>query len=371
MKVTFPYMGTTVIYKKLVELLGHEAITPPRPTKQTIDLGVKHSPEFACFPFKAIMGSYLEAVALGADTIVTSGGHGPCRAGFYAEVHRRILENLGHQVRMIVFDAPGRGWRKFLHNVRLLKGDCSWLQVYRALKLVYGMVHELDRLERRMTCLRAHEAIPGCASHAWTRIQALFDQVHDRPSLRQAARESARLLELVQTSESNQPALRIGIVGEIYVVMESSINFELEEMLGKFGVEAERSQYLSEWVEFNFFPGWLKERTHEAAILKKGEPYLPLVIGGHAKQTVGHIVDYHERGFDGVIHLMPFACLPELVTQSIIPHLSQSLDMPILSLSIDEQTGLANTLTRIEAFIDLLRSKRQHQQPKPEREAAS
>jgi len=371
MKVAFPYMGTTVIYKKLVELLGHEAITPPRPTKQTIDLGVKHSPEFACFPFKAIMGSYLEAVAMGADTIVTSGGHGPCRAGFYAEVHRRILHSLGHPVQVIVFDAPGRGFRKFMHNVRLLKGRRSWLQVYRALRLVYGMVHELDRLERRMTCLRAHEAVPGSASGAWAKIQLLFDGVHDHPSLRRTAQEGDRLLAQVQVVQNHQPALRIGIVGEIYVVMESSINFDLEEMLGKFGVEVERSQYLSEWVEFNFFPGWLKERTHEAAILKKGEPYLPLVIGGHAKQTVGHIVDYHQRGFDGVIHLMPFGCLPELVTQSIIPHLSQTLDMPILSLSIDEQTGLANTLTRIEAFIDLLQSKRLHQQPRPEREAAS
>lgn len=371
MKVAFPYMGTTVIYKKLIELLGHEAITPPRPTKQTIDLGVKHSPEFACFPFKAIMGSYLEAVALGADTIVTSGGHGPCRAGFYAEVHRRILENLGHQVEMIVFDAPGRGWRKFLQNVRRLKGSSSWLQVYRALRLVYRMVHALDRLERRVSCLRAHETVPGSASRAWAKIQSLFDRVHDTSSLTQATHESDHLLGQVQVRAGNQPALRIGIVGEIYVVMESSINFDLEEMLGKFGVEAERSQYLSEWVEFNFFPGWLKERTHEAEILKKGEPYLPLVIGGHAKQTVGHIVDYHDRGFDGVIHLMPFACLPELVTQSIIPHLSQSLDLPILSLSIDEQTGLANTQTRIEAFIDLLRSKRLHQQPRADREAAS
>lgn len=370
MRVAFPYMGTTVIYKKLVELLGHEAITPPRPTKRTIDLGVKHSPEFACFPFKAIMGSYLEAIDLGADTIVTSGGHGPCRAGFYAEVHRRILESLGHQVQMIVFDAPGRGWRKFLHNVRVLKGKSSWLQVYRALRLVYSMVHELDRLEKRIAYLRAHEAISGSASTAWSKIQQLFDQVSDRLSLHTAAAESERLLDQLRTKQSDQPALRIGIVGEIYVVMESSINFDLEDLLGKCGVEVERSQYLSEWVEFNLFPHWMKQ-AHEMEILQKGEPYLPIVIGGHAKQTVGHIVDYHERGFDGVIHLMPFACLPELVTQSIIPHLSQTLDIPIISLSIDEQTGLANTLTRVEAFLDLLRNKRQRQHPQSDREAAS
>ena len=33
MKVAFPYMGTTVIYKKLLELLGHEVVEPPEPTQ--------------------------------------------------------------------------------------------------------------------------------------------------------------------------------------------------------------------------------------------------------------------------------------------------------------------------------------------------
>ena len=70
MRVTFPYMGTTIIYKKLLELLGHEVIEPPIPSQRTIDLGVKNSPEFACYPLKVILGSYIEAIELGATTIV-------------------------------------------------------------------------------------------------------------------------------------------------------------------------------------------------------------------------------------------------------------------------------------------------------------
>lgn len=370
MKITYPYMGTTVIYKKLVELLGHEAITPPRPSQYTIDLGVKHSPEFACFPFKAIMGSYIEAVEMGADTIITSGGHGPCRAGFYAEVHKRILQSMSKQVDFIVFDAPGRGWFKFLQGVLRLKRGASWRRVYRALQLVYEMVRHLDALELQVERLRAHEAVPGSTSRAWNAIQDAYDQVYTLADLHEARRQSELLLSNIEVRPSDGQAIRIGIVGEIYVVMESSINFEIEEMLGRMGVEVERSQYLSQWLEFNMFPRWLVH-AHEEEILEKGEPYIPIVIGGHAKQTVGHIVDYHERGFDGVIHLMPFACLPELVTQSVIPHLSQSLDIPVLSLSIDEQTGLANTQTRIEAFVDLLRSKRSRRQTDQHKEAAS
>ncbi|GBF10480.1 2-hydroxyacyl-CoA dehydratase [Tepidibacillus sp. HK-1] len=85
-------------------------------------------------------------------------------------------------------------------------------------------------------------------------------------------------------------------------------------------------------------------------------PYIEIEIGGHAKQSVGSIVDFKDRGFDGIIHLMPFGCLPELVTQSVVPKVAKENNIPILTLSLDEQTGQANSRTRIEAFIDLVKN---------------
>jgi predicted nucleotide-binding protein (sugar kinase/HSP70/actin superfamily) len=55
---------------------------------------------------------------------------------------------------------------------------------------------------------------------------------------------------------------------------------------------------------------------------------------------------------------MPFSCLPEHVTQSILPKISKDIDIPVLSLSLDEQTAIANQRTRIEAFVDLLRGRK-------------
>ena len=71
MRVSFPYMGTVIVYKKLLELLGHDVVTPPRPSKKTLDLGVKHSPEFACFPYKTLTGTYVEVMDKDLDAIVT------------------------------------------------------------------------------------------------------------------------------------------------------------------------------------------------------------------------------------------------------------------------------------------------------------
>ncbi|MFT9485867.1 MAG: 2-hydroxyacyl-CoA dehydratase [Tepidibacillus sp.] len=358
MRVTFPYMGTVIIYKKILELLGHDVIVPPKPSQKTLDLGVKYSPEFACFPFKTIMGSYLEACEQGLETIVTSGGHGPCRAGFYSEIHKRILKNMGFHVDVIVFDSIFRDKNKFMENVKKLKGKNSWIKVAWAIKLTYDMIQAIDRFDKKIHQMKPYEVIPGTVNKAWELIQREFDQVYTRKQLREAIKKSEEIVKEVQIQEvGDERRVRIGIVGEIYVVMEPSINMEIENVLGELGCEVERSHYLSEWVRYNMVPNFLG-KSHEEEILKKGEPFIEIEIGGHAKQTVGQIIDFKEKGFDGIIHLMPFGCLPELISQSIIPKISKLQDIPVLTLSLDEQTGQANSRTRLEAFIDLIKSKK-------------
>ncbi|MCK9217184.1 MAG: 2-hydroxyacyl-CoA dehydratase [Firmicutes bacterium] len=358
MKVSFPYMGTTVIYKKLLELLGHEVIEPPVPSQRTIDLGVKNSPEFACYPLKIILGSYIEAIELGATTLVTSGGHGPCRAGFYGETHSRILKNMGYDIDLIVFDAYKRDIMGTIKNVRKIMNGNSLFYLWETLRIVYLMAKSMDKMEKKIQKLRAYEVCYGDCNRAWEKVQKVFNDIKNIEDVKKAKIKSKSILDDIKVIKIPEPEkIRVGIVGEIYVVMEKSINLKIEEILGNMGAEVERSQYISEWIDYNLLPIWIS-KPHELEILKKGEKYIKEIIGGHAKQTVGHIVDYAERGFDGVVHLMPFACLPELVSQSIIPAITNEYNIPVITLPIDEQTGLANVQTRIEAFLDLIKNKK-------------
>jgi predicted nucleotide-binding protein (sugar kinase/HSP70/actin superfamily) len=104
MKVTFEHMGTlTPIMEMILEELGHESIPPNRPTRQTLAYGVKYFPEFACIPFKIVLGNYLESLKRVADTLASGGGYGPCRASLYGELHGRILRDLGNDFHFIFF----------------------------------------------------------------------------------------------------------------------------------------------------------------------------------------------------------------------------------------------------------------------------
>ena len=60
------------------------------------------------------------------------------------------------------------------------------------------------------------------------------------------------------------------------------------------------------------------------------------------------------KGIDGMIHLAPFNCTPEIVAASVLPRLASDYDVPLLALSFDEHSGEAGLVTRLEAFVDLL-----------------
>ncbi|MGQ9779471.1 MAG: hypothetical protein ACUVRM_06300 [Bacillota bacterium] len=109
MKVTFPHLGQAhLALTTLLADLGLEPVVPPPTTRQTVALGVRHAPEFACFPLKVNLGNYLEALAAGAEAILMIGGVGPCRLGYYAQVQQVILRRLGYEVPMVVFETPQR-----------------------------------------------------------------------------------------------------------------------------------------------------------------------------------------------------------------------------------------------------------------------
>jgi predicted nucleotide-binding protein (sugar kinase/HSP70/actin superfamily) len=356
-------MGSPIIYKKIFELLDHEVVMPPRPTKRTIDLGVKYSPEFSCFPYKVLMGTYLEAIELGADTIVTSGGSGPCRAGFYSEVHAKTIRSMGYDVDFIVFDDFGRNPGKFIDNIRKLKGNKSWIRIGNILLTVYEMARAVDKLQKMIEIRRAYEVNKGSFNAAFQEILDQFEyHAYSITDIHRLFRKGKAVLEAVPCHEPppEERKLRVGIVGEIFVVMESSINMNIAEVLNNLGCEVTRSMYISDWTDHSVWPKIFPNKSGNRSV-EKSRRYLEIPIGGHECHNIGNIITYKEMGYDGVIHLMPFACLPELITQSIIPRISSDYQIPILSLSLDEQTGIANNLTRIEAFVELLKNNNRFQ----------
>lgn len=355
MKISYPHMGTQVFYKKLMELMGLDYIAPDIPTKRTIDLGVKNSPEFACFPYKVLLGTYIEAIEKGADTILTSGGSGPCRAGLYAQIQEKTLKSMGYNVDFIVFDDFGRSPKQFIKNLRKIKGKTSWYKMLKNFYTAYKLAEAVDNLQRIVEIRRAYEKIPGSFNAVFKEILDDFDKnASSLKDIKKLYTKNKQLIENIEIKEIPKDKIRIGIVGEIYVVMEPSVNMNIVEVLNSLGCEVVNTMYISEWINHAVIPKIFNKASGQH-LLDLSKKYLKIQIGGHESHNIGNMLEYKEQGIEGIVHLMPFGCLPELVTQTLAPNISKDNNLPILTLSLDEQTGIANNLTRIEAFVDLLR----------------
>jgi predicted nucleotide-binding protein (sugar kinase/HSP70/actin superfamily) len=105
---------------------------------------------------------------------------------------------------------------------------------------------------------------------------------------------------------------------------------------------------------------WVKDAVLSAIKLnsinlrRNSQKYLPLYIGGHARECIGEAVLAKKKGFHGAIQIYPVGCMPEIVSRAILPSISKDENFPIMTLVVDEMTGEAGYVTRLEAFIDLI-----------------
>jgi predicted nucleotide-binding protein (sugar kinase/HSP70/actin superfamily) len=356
MKVTAPQMGNlNLMLDDLFDRLGVDYIKPPPSSTKTLQIGAKHSPEFACLPLKINIGNFIEALEEGADTLVMAGGHGPCRFGYYGIVEERILRDLGYDFRFMMLEPFNDGAWAFYKTFKVLSPGLGIRKLWNILKVSFSKARAFDRLGKRALQVRAREANRGDTTKALRRAEEILSLARSPEEIEEAAAESMAVIDSVE-QEEDRDVLRVGIVGEFYLLLEPFSNFGLEEALGQMDVYLERSVWVTDWIapnRDNIIYGFPKKE-----IEAKAEPFLDQNVGGEGRETIGSIVMFAERGFDGVIQLLPFGCMPENIATSIIPRVQQEHDIPVLTLAFDEQTGRAGVITRIEAFLDLLKARR-------------
>ena len=68
--------------------------------------------------------------------------------------------------------------------------------------------------------------------------------------------------------------------------------------------------------------------------------------------SAGHFLK--DNKVDGVITITAFGCGPDSLMVERITRRAKQFNKPLLNLTIDEQTGEAGFVTRIEAFVDML-----------------
>ncbi|MTI65397.1 MAG: CoA protein activase [Firmicutes bacterium] len=358
MKITFPHMGNVYIAGKgMLEDLGREVVLPPPCSKKTLEIGTKYSPESICLPLKINIGNYIESIERGADTILLTGSCGPCRYGFYSVIEKNILKELGYNVDFIVFDPPEGKPSNLINSFKKAAGTDNVIKIFKGFYKGKKIIEKADNLTKLSNIKRAHAIYPEKVDNIMNDFYKDIEDVHGSSEIISFINYTNKRINSVKEKKQSE-YMKVGIVGEIYTIIEPFVNLEIEKKLGHFGIEVEKSLTPSKWLSHHLGLGNIGI-SEERKKWKAAKPYLRTLVGGHGRETVGSAILYAKEDYDGVIQILPFNCMPEIVAESILPTVQKDYNIPILTLVVDEMTGEAGYLTRLEAFVDLLKKRRE------------
>jgi len=359
-KAAFPHMGNVYIaWASALKKLGVEPVIPPRTNKRTLELASKYSPDSICLPYKLVLGNLLQAVENGADYAAMISSPGICRLGEYGQSIKNVMKDLGFEDKYIQLELYG-GFKAMYDFMARLSGVKNPVTIIKAINIAVRKVFIVDRLENLFSYYRAREIHHGEAEKHFNKaVQIIYDT--DRTlSLKKAEKLASDEIKKTEIDASRE-ILNVDITGEIFLVQDPYSNQNIEKELGRMGVQTRRSLTVSSFLRDAIIPKMFqKGETHLERSERMAKPYLMRDIGGDALESVSDVAFADEKGIDGIIHVSPFTCMPEIMSQNIFPSMRENCGIPILTLILDEQAGKAGYITRLEAFVDLMRRRKMY-----------
>lgn len=275
----------------------------------------------------------------------------PCRFNHYALIQNNILKELGYRFEMIVIDQDN--FQEIKERFKQI--GRSWWRIIDAFRFLWKKLEAAELVEHLSQKVRPFEVNKGDATKVYGRSLELITHASSFNELQDAIKVSRSLYHNIEKDLERNPP-KIGIIGERYLVLEPFTNLLTEQLLGEMGAlvyRASLTNILSKLRHLLFldrFSFMNKRRITQLAL-----PYLRYDAGGESIVSVASAILFAKQGFDGIVHIMPFTCIPELIAKSVLEKVKKDFDIPILTLSFDEQSGVEGLITRLETFVDLIK----------------
>ena len=367
-------------------------------TYKGLELGLQYTSGKECYPCQVTMGDILHHLreeqkrlgpAFNAEDYVClmPDSDGPCRFGMYNKYQRIVLDSLPELKGVKIISPTTR-------DAYALDGmiDSSRCQDLR--KALYLSAVVADILERVLWRTRPYEAEPGMADHFIGRSMHVMTSVFETCAGRtEFGRILDRLAETVEEAKaiinpSVPPKPLIGIVGEMYLRTHVHANQDLIRVLERYGAEVLDASF-SEFVNYISYEGLratkrdfrlalkqLRLRTmiaslrrlldfggdlfykefsqrktyrrvrsvidlaedHKVAHLDEvltEEDVFSFDVPTEACLSVAAILDYARSGYNGVVNVYPFTCMPSMTTSAIAKPLMNRQGVPYLDVPCD------------------------------------
>jgi predicted nucleotide-binding protein (sugar kinase/HSP70/actin superfamily) len=367
-------------------------------TFKGMDLGKEYTSGKECYPCQITMGDILhflkkEKERLGGEfdpadyVYFMPEADGPCRFGMYNKYQRIVIDSFPDLAGVKI----GALTTKDGYS---LDGIIEADRVRDLRKTSYLSVVVADILDRLLWRVRPYEKVPGMTDEFIERGMHLLEQVFETYG---AAMDFERILcrldDVVEEGRSLiDPAISpkpiIGMVGEIYLRTHVHANQDLIRLLEKYGAEVVNAS-IAEWMNYtsydrlreakigfrlnlrqfrigamkahlkkmlNYGGDLLYQQFRQRQVYKRVKGLIDLAedhkiadlegilevedlfnfdVGTEACLSIAGIVEYVRGGYDGVVNVYPFTCMPSTITSAIIKPLMSRLRIPYLDTPYD------------------------------------
>ena len=299
--------------------LGIEIILSDVTTKQTMTTGSSLVVPETCLPVKVYVGHVLNLLDKGVDKIFV-----PSIQSIAPKIYNcSKLRGLPDLIRNVI-KRPFTMVEATLDKSEKNQGLYEFLKEIAA----YYNISDMERIKK-------------ASKNAWKVYNNFNVMRRSGVSYKKALKSAIDNKVIIQGEQKSHP-ISVAVIAHGYNLYDDRVAMKIFDKLEELDVQTYSAQNLT------------LEQMQEGINSMKSKLYW-----ANEYEITGASAHYiRDRKIDGVITINAFGCGPDSLMIERIARFARKSNKPVLHLSIDEQTGEAGFVTRIEAFVDMLYRKK-------------
>ncbi|UMZ73912.1 acyl-CoA dehydratase activase-related protein [Natranaerofaba carboxydovora] len=311
-------------WKAFFENLGYEVKVSPKTDKKILDDGVKLCIDDVCLPIKIYLGHVKKLIEENeVDTIFA-----PRFIG--VERKKYLCPKLFGLPNLIINQFELSEDRILSPTVDLTKKPLAFLKELISLgnKLNCRMVDTLKSYNTALACQNNYENELLSGNLPLDILEANSNHSDKRRGML----DTRSMLDT-----------KVAVLGHSYNINDDFINHNLIEKLRNSDV-------------FPITTEMISKKSKEKGLKKLEKP----IFWTFGKEIIGSAYSsLTDREVDGIILVVSFGCGPDSLINELVEREMKGANIPLLMITLDEHTGEAGINTRVEAFVEMLKRRKQ------------
>lgn len=295
------------VWEVFFETLGYKIITSPKTNKDILDAGIAACVDEACLPVKIFHG-HVDYLKDKVDYIFI-----PKVISLYKREYccPKIL-GLSYMVKNSIDDLP-----KIIDGEINIDKKGSFKRCYRDIGKSLGISHR--------ECNRAYKNVREIEKNYRRWLSTQMPNIH--------------------LEDDSRNKMNILLLGHSYNVFDEFMNMGILKKLANKDVNI-----------------ILAEDVSEEDIRNYSDQISKRIFWTHGRKIIGSAFSLIDSGaIHGIIYLNSFGCGMDSVLLHIVEQKAIENRIPLMELTLDEQTGEAGFNTRLEAFLDMMKWRKKNE----------